>query len=81
MENKESYMVDVLSLVEQTVDKSIDNMVLQSLAESEYQTAVYKLLNEYGLSGRKALEFMYKLDALSKMFGETNNKEEEPECN
>ena len=80
MENKESYMVDIMALVEQTVDKSIDNMVLESIQESEYQTAVYKLLNEYGLSGRKALEFMYKLDALSKMFGETKD-EEEPECN
>lgn len=80
MENKESYMVDIMALVEQTVDKSIDNMVLESIQESEYQTAVYKLLNEYGLSGRKALEFMYKLDALSKMFGETKD-EEESECN
>lgn len=80
MENKESYMVDIMALVEQTVDKSIDNMVLELIQESEYQTAVYKLLNEYGLSGRKALEFMYKLDTLSKMFGETKD-EEESECN
>lgn len=81
MENKEVYC-DVLTLLEQTIDKCIDNTILSAVDENdEYTVAAYKLLNEYGISGRKAIDFLYKFDALNKMFNGNKNKEEEPECN
>lgn len=64
--------IDVMELLEQTVDAKLDVMVKDELEKednAEYLIAVYDLLCEYGLHGRKALEFLYKFQTLSELMG------------
>lgn len=75
--------LDVIEMVEQTVDAHINKVILDSL-EKEYgdeslELALFKLLNEYGINGRKALEFTYKLNALYTMFNGPDEEEAESE--
>lgn len=69
--------LDVLEMLEQSVDASINAQIRGELEKKgdEYAIAMMDLLAEYGISGRKALEFIYKFDTLSKMYG--NKKTDE----
>ena len=69
-------VLDVLGFLEQTVDAAINASVREELEKKgdEYTMAIMDLLAEYGISGRKAIEFAYKLDNLSKLYG--NKKDE-----
>lgn len=68
--------IDIMELLEQTVDAKLDVMVKDELEKednAEYLIAVYDLLCEYGLHGRKAMEFLYKFQTLSELMGGNNN--------
>lgn len=69
--------IDVMELLEQTVDAKLDVMIKNELEKddnAEYLIAIYDLLCEYGLHGRKAMEFLYKFQTLSELMG--GNKDE-----
>ena len=74
-ENKEP-VIDVLSFLEQTVDAAINASVREELEKKgdEHSIALIDLLAEYGISGRRAIEFAYKLSNLEKLYG--TNKDE-----
>ena len=80
MDNAE-FKLDVVELVEQTVDAHINKIILKSLEEEHgnesLEFATFKLLNEYGINGRKALEFIYKLGAIQKMINGPDEEEAE----
>lgn len=67
----DNIIMDVKEMLEQTVDACIDNQIRDYLEKDgdEFNLAVFDLLKEYGLNGRKAIEFIYKFSALSKMYG------------
>lgn len=75
--------LDVMEMVEQTVDAHINKAILESLekehGEESLELALFKLLNEYGINGRKALEFTYKMNTLYTMFNGPNEEEAETE--
>ena len=75
--------LDVMEMVEQTVDAHINKVILESLekehGDESLELGIYKLLNEYGINGRKALEFIYKLNALYTMFNGPDEEEAESE--
>jgi hypothetical protein len=67
----DNIVMDVKEMLEQTVDAVIDNQIRDALEKEgdEFNIAVFDLLKEFGLSGRKSIEFIYKFSALSKMYG------------
>lgn len=69
--------IDVMELLEQTVDAKLDVMVrdeLEKAPNAEYLIATYDLLCEYGLHGRKAMEFLYKFQTLGELMGGNENE-------
>lgn len=63
--------INVLELVEQSLDASIQSNIRKSLEENgdEYGLAVVDLLAEFGISGRKAIELSNRMDVLMKIYG------------
>ena len=72
----EQVKIDVLELLEQTVDASIDAAIRECMEKepnAEYLLALYDLMCEYGLHGRRGIEFINKLSALEKLLGGNND--------
>jgi hypothetical protein len=86
MENNTEYKVDIISLVEQTMDAHVNNTLLDIFEKDgdEKNLAFFKLLNEYGIYGNKALEFINKASTLFAILEATgdvvSDEEEEAEC-
>ena len=81
MENKTEYKVDILGLVEQTVDAHVNNTLLEAIEKegNERDIALFKLLNEYGIYGSKAIEFLNKASTLFTIYKATGVVDDEEE--
>jgi uncharacterized membrane protein len=79
MESKETYKVDIMGIVDQTVDATVNKMFIKSLEENGDPIAhgLFLLLNEYGIYGQKALEFINKAATLFEILKATGDIEEE----
>lgn len=61
---------DVFEMMKQAADIQFDKIMLGVIKDDPYMLALYKLLNEFGISGLRAYEFVTKWAALGGIIGE-----------
>lgn len=61
---------DVFEMMKQAVDIQFDKMMLEVIKDNPFMLALFKLLNEYGIHGLRAHEFVMKFAALGGIMGE-----------
>lgn len=69
MDENNKLEFDIAGFVSQMVDAQFNTLMLDAAKDNPLLTAMIKLLNEYGIYGVKAHEFMMKLLTLISMVG------------
>ena len=69
MANENNPMIDLLGAADQVVDAMVTAKLKKAAEENndEFAIALMNLCAEYGITGRKLIEFVYKIDALMKL--------------
>ena len=70
--NNNEVNIDLIGVAEQSIDAIINNQILEGVAkgkDGEFAVAVIKLFNEYGIYGRRILEFNAAIIALFRLYG------------
>ena len=72
---KSNPLVDVLGVIDQTVDAYIEREIIDAAEKegNDQAVAVINLCREFGIRGRRLIEFIHKLGMIDELYG--NKKE------
>ena len=63
MENKD-FNIDFFESIKQLADLQFDKLIMEAVKDNPFMVALFKLLNEYGIHGLRAHEFIMRFGAL-----------------